>query len=34
MVDFVSLVGGLEANLSSDRARRTDRCVTAEGARF
>jgi hypothetical protein len=34
MVDFVSLVAGLEANLSSDRAVSTDQCVIAEGARF
>jgi len=34
MVDFVSLAAGLEANLFSGRARRTDQCVIAEGARF
>jgi hypothetical protein len=34
MVDLVSLVGGLEANLSSGRAPAHDPCVIAEGARF
>jgi len=34
MVHFVSLLAGLEANLSSGRAGRTDQCVIAKGARF